>query len=108
MKNIVRQIPDHWRDNCRCYASHWGFRCGSKIAKLIEYIRDEHRAKYGTDYRLRRLGKNRFLAVPGDFSSFGVSYAVVASQKFNTSVVCESQERYMAIGKDKNETTTCN
>lgn len=84
---VVRQVSDHWRDDLRCYASQWGFRCGSEIAKLIEFVRDEHRAKYGIDYRLRRLGKNRFLVVPGDRSDYGIEYVVEAAQRFRTTVI---------------------
>jgi hypothetical protein len=37
-----------------CYASEFGFRCGSEIAMLIDFIRDEFRVKYGDDYILLR------------------------------------------------------
>jgi hypothetical protein len=59
----------------------------------MDFIRDEHRAKYGRDYRLRQTGKNRFIAVPGDHSDFGVSYAVEAAQRFNTSVTCGPNDK---------------
>jgi hypothetical protein len=89
-KGVV-QMSDHWREDYRCYASQWGFRCGSEIAKLIDYIRDEYRAKYGCDYRLRRVGKNQFVAIPGK-SSYGVSYAVEASKLFKTSVTAAAED----------------
>jgi hypothetical protein len=89
------QVSDHWRADFRCEASQWGYRCGSEIAKLIDFIRDEYRVKYGVEYRLRKIGKNQFLAVPGDKSDFGVSYAVDAAQKFHTSVTCgPTKENY--------------
>ncbi len=87
-KVLPKQMSAHWRDDFRSYASQWGFRPKSEIAKLIDYIRDEYRAKYQTDYRLRRLGKNRFLAIPGDCGDYGVKYAVDAAQRFSTAVTC--------------------
>jgi hypothetical protein len=96
------QVSDHWRADFRCEASQCGYRCGNEIAKLIDFIRDEYRVKYGVEYRLRKIGKNQFLAVPGDQSDLGVSYAVEAAQKFNTSVTCES--RKVDQGKLKNHT----
>jgi hypothetical protein len=89
-KSTIPERPDYWREDFRCYASQWGYRCGSEIAKLIDYIREEYRVKYGCDYRLRRIGKNRFEAIPGkDGSVYGISYAVEASKKFRTTVTCE-------------------
>lgn len=82
----MKPIGDHWRNDMRCYASQWGFRCGSGIANLIGYIRDEYRAKYGCDYRLHRTGKNKFIAVPGDHSSYGVDYVVAHADRFKCQV----------------------
>jgi len=84
---MITQHPDY--ENGKGYAGAWGFRPGSQIALLIEYIREENRAKYGCDYRLQRTGKNKFVAVPGDRSDYGVKYAVAASAKFKTRVVAE-------------------
>ena len=85
-RNMTRHVSDHWRSDLSCYASQWGFRCGSEIATLMDFIRDKYRAKYGFDYRLRRIGKNRYLVVPGDTSSYGVSFAIEASKEFDTTV----------------------
>jgi hypothetical protein len=93
--HAYRHFSDHWREDPRGYAAGFGFRCDSEIARLVEYIRAEYRVKYGTDYRLRRIGKNRFRAVPGDFSSCGVSYAVEASKLFNTSL---TYDKYAKAG----------
>ena len=46
-------------------AEMWGYRAGSKVAQLIESLY-EIRIKYGTNYRLERIGKNQFRLLPGD------------------------------------------
>ena len=48
--------PDYWREDFRCYGSQWGYEPESAICNLIDFARDEYRAKYGTDYRLDRDG----------------------------------------------------
>lgn len=82
--------PDY--DNAKGYADAWGYRLGSGVANLIDFLREEHRVKYACDYRLRKIGKNKFAAVPAEptkYSSgvFGISYAVEESSKFGVSVV---------------------
>jgi hypothetical protein len=83
----MRQQPDHWRASKLGYAAQFGFRPESGVGRLIDFIRDEHRAKYGCDYRLRRIGKNRFTAVKGDHSDYGVSFAADCADRFGTQVV---------------------
>ena len=95
MKNIHQQNhqvrpKDYWRPDFCCEAAQWGFRCGSQIAELISYLRDEHRAKYEIDYRLRRMGKNKFLVTPGDHGSYGLDLAIEESRRFKTTVYKES------------------
>lgn len=78
-----------WRSvpGAASYAQGWGFRPGSAVAKLIDFVREERRAKYGTDYRLERIGKNRFRAVPGDKSDYGVLLAINHSSQFEVVVL---------------------
>lgn len=73
--------------NSICYASQWGFRCDSEIAKLICYVRDEYRAKYGCDYLLERIGKNKFKVISGHKSSFGIEYILNESKNFGVKIV---------------------
>lgn len=89
---MITEHPDY--DNAKGYADAWGFRLGSQIANLIDYIRDEFRAKYGCDYRLRRIGKNKFEVIPGTHSdgtpaTYGIDYAIAASLsgRFKTRVI---------------------
>jgi hypothetical protein len=82
--------PDY--SGARGYADAWGYRLGSGVANLIDFLRDEHRVKYGCDYRLRKIGKNRFAAVPAEPTKhssgiFGIRYAVEEASKFGVSVV---------------------
>ena len=87
MEGVMSNVKkDSWREDFRSYASQWGRRPHSEVALLIDFLRDTRRAKYGVDYRLVRLGKNKFQAVPGDNSDYGVAYAVSDSGKFNTHV----------------------
>ena len=107
MNKLYEPYPDY---ECRAgYANAWGYRNGSNVAKLIDYIRDEHRAKYGLDYRLVRLGKNRYKAIPGNdaaydtkslrlrtpasrkvlrmiYNDYGVSYAKENAAKFGLTI----------------------
>jgi len=88
---MIKEVPDY--DNAKGYADAWGFRLGSQIANLIDYIRDEFRVKYGCDYRLRRTGKNKFIVLPGTNingtpATCELCYVVAASLsgKFKTTV----------------------
>lgn len=97
MSSIIRQVSDHWREDFRCYASQWGYRCDSQIAKLIDYIRDEFRAEYAVDYRLRRTGKNKFVAVSGDHSDFGIHIMLREAPKFKVTVVGQDGDYFKKV-----------
>lgn len=91
MRNSLGDPPPDY-DNARGYADAWGYRLGSGAANLIDWVRDEYRAKYGTDYRLRRIGKNKYMAVPAEpaeYSSgtYGIPYVCEHAGKFGTTVV---------------------
>lgn len=68
MNKLYEPFPNYERYGY--YANAWGYRNGSNVAKLIDHIRDEYRAKYGMDYRLIRLGKNRYRAIPGNDATY--------------------------------------
>lgn len=84
-------IKDQWRDDFRSYGSQWGFRPGSEIDKLMDYAREEFRAKYVSDYRLRRIGKNKYVVVGGDHSNYGVNIIleIANSKKFKTTITAQ-------------------
>lgn len=44
----------------------WGYRADSGVGKLIDHLYGEHRIKYGINYRLERVGKNKFTVLQGD------------------------------------------
>lgn len=88
---LVAQLDGRrqWRPDFRGgYASQWGFRPNSDVARLINHLRDEFRAFYNGDYALVRIGKNRWRAVEiGDHGPYWADYAVQEAPKFNLSVV---------------------
>lgn len=67
MNRLYEPIPK-WHAWCLGYAMAWGYRSGSGIAKLIDHVRDEHRLKYAWDFRLLRVGKNKYKVVPAVFA----------------------------------------
>lgn len=108
MNRLYEPFPDYSR--CRGYADAWGYRLGSNVAKLIDYLRDEHRAKYGLEYRLIRIGKNKYRVIPGNdhfydtksakrntpctkkvfksvYNGYGVSYAKQCAPMFGVTVI---------------------
>lgn len=68
------------------YTEFYGFRRDSQVARLVDYVCDEFRAKYGCDYRLKRVGKNRFVVVPGDCGDYGVRYVLESVKLFGTTI----------------------
>ena len=51
-----------WEDK-KTYGEGFGFRAGSKVCQLVNWLREEHREKYGQDYLLVRHGKGKVTAV---------------------------------------------
>jgi hypothetical protein len=51
---------NNWREDFRCYGSQWGYEPGSPVCNLIDFVRDEYRAKYGSDYRLVRVDAEKY------------------------------------------------
>jgi hypothetical protein len=73
--------------NAQGDSEYYGFSASSEIGKLINYVRDEYRAKYGVDYKLSRIGKNQWIVHPGTTSDYGVEIVNTASVLFNTRVI---------------------
>ena len=57
---------DFWREDFTSYASQWGYEPESPVAKLIDFVRDEYRIKYGLDYRLEPSGDGYRISPGGD------------------------------------------
>jgi len=51
---------NNWREDFRCYGSQWGYEPGSPVCNLIDFVRDEYRVKYGSDYRLVRVDAGKY------------------------------------------------
>lgn len=85
---MINREPDY--TNAKGYADAWGFRLGSAIANLIDYLREEYRDKYACDYRFLRVGKNKFKIIPGDCDSgfeYVVEHVEECKHQFKTTVV---------------------
>lgn len=80
---------DVWREDFTCYASQWGYRCDSQVGKLINHVREESRIKYGCDYRLVKIGKNRYRIVAGEHGSSELEDVIAAAANFDTTIVQE-------------------
>jgi hypothetical protein len=65
-----RRNRDRVRPEFKFVCEMWGFRADSGVGKLIGHCYDEHRVKYGTDYRLERRAKNSFSVVAGSHSDY--------------------------------------
>lgn len=63
-----RRQQDKPNENFQGYCDYWGYRPNSQVGKLIDHLRGEHRIKYGTNYTLERVGKNRYAVRPGTSS----------------------------------------
>lgn len=66
MNRRFRDKVQHDKGKVMVYCQEWGYRPESPVGRLINHLRAEHRVKYGTDYRLGRVGKNRYMVVEGD------------------------------------------
>jgi hypothetical protein len=67
----------------------WGYRANSGVGLLIMHLYAEHRVKYGLDYRLERVSKNKFRVVGGDHSNY-IGYkqdALEHSGEFETTIL---------------------
>jgi len=82
---------DFWREDFRSYASQWGYEPESPVAKLIDFVRDEYRAKYGCDYLLTREGE-AYRVSPGSRSDgsvslYGESHLLADAARFGVSIL---------------------
>jgi hypothetical protein len=71
---------DTWREDFRSYCTQWGYSPRSGAGKLIDFLRDEHRIKYGCEYRLRRIARKHWQVVSGSRSAFGIEYVRIYSR----------------------------
>ena len=92
MKTESVQQSDVWREDFRCYGSQWGYEPGSPVCNLIDFVRDEQRAKYGADYRLELLADGSYQICVGrsnggEVHCFGEEYLMEHAQRFGVRVL---------------------
>jgi hypothetical protein len=75
-KRMRMEFDDSFRDipYGRSYAELYGFEPDSPVANLIDWIREEYRAKYGCDYRLIPHDDGSWEPVPGRSGTYGYAY----------------------------------